>query len=89
MRQRAVDVIDISRCWSGLFQPFPLLEPQAVVLSWVVFGYQASAVLLSGSVSKHLHPEAVLKERWVGTLTESVDHKQTTPPAAGPPLFNV
>lgn len=60
MGQHTLDLMGISGCWAGPFQPFPLPEPQAVVLCWDVFACQLSAVVFTGSVSKHLHPEAVL-----------------------------
>lgn len=86
MGQHTLDLMGISGCWAGLFQPFPLPESQAVVLCWDVFACQLSAVVFTGSVSKHLHPEAVLKELRVGTLTVSVDGKKTTSPVVQPPF---
>lgn len=83
VEQCTLDLISISGCWTGLFQPFSLPEPEAAVVCWDLFGRQPSVAVFT----KHLHQD--FQECCVGTLTASVDHEQSSSSVVGLPLLRV
>lgn len=82
--QCTLDLISRSGCWTGLFQPFSLPEPEAAGVCWDLFGRQPSAAVFTKSISTRISRNVAwgLKQHpWIVG--------NPLPPMVGPPLLRV